>query len=387
MSKVKDLSSKMKLDPAEVELSFPSTDRPMGEKLGGLEMYSNTFKRGYGDAVFGSDSNGIWLGKADFDESPFRVDMDGNMTATLADIVGSISGGTIDIGGADATSFHVDVDGNIWSGSYAYATAPFKISSAGAVTASNLVITGGSISVGTSAFHVDTAGNMWWGASTTYAGATIKISSAGSINFTSGTFSGTLSSAAGTLGSITSGLLTIGGVNIVGNGMVLDNNYQIAFYKNGNVNLDGSIYKDGSNNLHMITLNAKVLLTSYTDEVQLYSNNGKALWCDTSQKTHVNSPLYVGGTPKTAVVPTSEGYKALYCVESPEVWFMDFCDSKDNIDSLYLEATEGEMKFIKLDGGGYQVWRRRKGHAGKRFEDKTEEEFDKNNKFWATPTI
>lgn len=63
----------------------------------------------------------------------------------------------------------------------------------------------GAITIGTNAWHVDSSGNMWWGASTTYAGATIKISSAGSIDFTTGTFSGTLSAASGTLGAITIG--------------------------------------------------------------------------------------------------------------------------------------------------------------------------------------
>ena len=93
----------------------------------------------------------------------------------------------------------------------------------------------------------------------------------------------------------------------------------------------------------------------------------------------------VNGAPKEAVVPTSKGYKALYCTESPEVWFMDFCDDKEKIDPLFLEATEGKMKFIKCDDGTYQVWRRRKGFANKRFEQKTKEEFDKNYKFWKTP--
>ena len=64
---------------------------------------------------------------------------------------------------------------------------------------------------------------------------------------------------------------------------------------------------------------------------------------------------------------------------------MDFCESKNKIDPLFLEVTEGEMKFIKVEGGGYQVWRRRKGHANYRFEIKTQREYDKNNQFWATP--
>ncbi len=47
---------------------------------------------------------------------------------------GALSASTIDIGGADSTSFHVDIDGNMWSGAAAFASAPFKVSSTGVLT-------------------------------------------------------------------------------------------------------------------------------------------------------------------------------------------------------------------------------------------------------------
>ena len=53
-----------------------------------------------------------------------------------------ITGGTIDIGGADTSSFHVDVDGNIWLGAATYAAAPFKVSNAGALVATSATISG-----------------------------------------------------------------------------------------------------------------------------------------------------------------------------------------------------------------------------------------------------
>lgn len=79
MSKTIDLSPKMKLVPAEQELvsEYISGERPLGESMGGLQMFSNVFKRGYGDSVFGSSENGIWLGAADFPDAPFSVDMEG----------------------------------------------------------------------------------------------------------------------------------------------------------------------------------------------------------------------------------------------------------------------------------------------------------------------
>lgn len=54
--------------------------------------------------------------------------------------------GKIDIGGFDSGSFHVDTDGNMWMGAATYAAAPFKVSSAGAVTSISGLIGGFSIS-------------------------------------------------------------------------------------------------------------------------------------------------------------------------------------------------------------------------------------------------
>ena len=44
----------------------------------------------------------------------WRIDADGNIEANTGTFRGSISGSAIDIGGSDATSFHVDTDGNMW---------------------------------------------------------------------------------------------------------------------------------------------------------------------------------------------------------------------------------------------------------------------------------
>ena len=85
---------------------------------------------------------------------------------------------------------------------------------------------------------------------------------------------------------------------------------------------------------------------------------------------------------KTAIVPTSEGYNALYCTESPEVWFMDFCDEKGKLDPMFEEVTSAPYRYIKCeDDGGYQVWGKRKGHEKYRFESKTYQEFLANEKF------
>jgi hypothetical protein len=85
---------------------------------------------------------------------------------------------------------------------------------------------------------------------------------------------------------------------------------------------------------------------------------------------------------KTAIVPIEDSYKALYCVESPEVWFVDFVKDKFNLDITFLEATNPPYRFVQCEDGWFQVWGKRKGFENKRFESKTKDEYDKNNMFW-----
>ena len=86
---------------------------------------------------------------------------------------------------------------------------------------------------------------------------------------------------------------------------------------------------------------------------------------------------------KTAIMPTRDGYKALYCVESPEVWFMDFVEKKDHLDPYFEDVTIPPYKYIQCDDGTYQVWGKRKGKEDKRFEPKSVSEFIENDKFWS----
>lgn len=86
-TKTVNLTSRVQMPSAEAELVVPYTsgEIPLGQRVGGMEAYSNVFKRGYGNNVFGSDSNGIWLGAADYADAPFRVSMDGAIRATSDD--------------------------------------------------------------------------------------------------------------------------------------------------------------------------------------------------------------------------------------------------------------------------------------------------------------
>ena len=68
----------------------------------------------------------------------------GNLSAAGGTFSGELNGGTINIGGDDTSSFHVDSAGGMWlgAGNSNFATAPFRVTSTGAVTATSATITG-----------------------------------------------------------------------------------------------------------------------------------------------------------------------------------------------------------------------------------------------------
>ena len=111
----------------------------------------------------------------------WRIDADGNLEANSGTFRGALSGNSLAIG---TNGIHIDTNGNMWWGNYAtYALALIKISSAGSVlfTTGSFSgdITGGTITIGSNAWKVDSSGNMWWGNYATYALALDKISGSG----------------------------------------------------------------------------------------------------------------------------------------------------------------------------------------------------------------
>lgn len=110
----------------------------------------------------------------------------------------------------------------------------------------------------------------------------------------------------------------------------------------------------------------------------------------------LDGKMYIGGTLKTAVVKTLDGLRELYCLESPEVWFMDFCkkvetpesrwykrEYKYDVDAIFLQATQAPYHFIPtLDKKTFMVFGKRRFHTSKRFERVSEEEYKKNEEFW-----
>lgn len=105
------------MSPSESNI-VPSTN---GSVMKGGQLQSPNYSVGISGWIINADGN------VEFNDGVFR----GSLTATA-----------IDIGGSDATSFHVDIDGNLWLGAATYAAAPFKVSNAGALTATGVTITG-----------------------------------------------------------------------------------------------------------------------------------------------------------------------------------------------------------------------------------------------------
>lgn len=145
---------------------------------------------------------------------------------------------------------------------------------------------------------------------------------------------------------------------------------QVGMDVNSKVNLyaSGDTYLESGADVHI-----KASDDIYLDAGSGGSGHNVDITCDN---------FYINSEAKTVVLPTSQGYRALYCTESPEVWFMDFIPDSKELSPLFQEVTIPPYRFIKCEDGGFQVWGKRKDQATKRFEEMTEEQYKKNNKFW-----
>jgi len=107
--------------------------------LGGMTLGDPTYNYWYANGNFSVGSSTAyvrWNGTS--------LEVRGAVTATSGSFTGAISGSTIDIGGSDSTSFHVDINGNLWAGAATFNTAtnPFSVTSAGVLRATNAIISG-----------------------------------------------------------------------------------------------------------------------------------------------------------------------------------------------------------------------------------------------------
>lgn len=117
-----------------------------------------------------------------------------------------------------------------------------------------------------------------------------------------------------------------------------------------------------------------VNINTTVDDINLNAGDDVRITCDS---------FVVNGATKTAIVRTKEDFRALYAVESPEVWFMDFAPAIGAVDPMFREVTEEPYHYIKCVDDYYQVWGKRKGFGTTRFEKKTATDFYVNNMLYS----
>lgn len=126
------------------------------------------------------------------------------------------------------------------------------------------------------------------------------------------------------------------------------------------------------------------MIANNSNSLHIRNPNGDILFsCPGDFEVVAGNGCGIGGTfPKTAILPTSKGYKAVNCVEAPNVWFFDFFEKQ--IDSLFAETIEDEVIQFDCVNNKTLAFAKRKGFAQTRFESKTRIDFERNNRFYAT---
>lgn len=110
---------------------------------------------------------------------------------------------SLDIGGNDTTSFHVDNAGNMWLGSGVlnYSTAPFRVSNAGALVATNANITGAITATSGTFAGTVRGGDIYIGGTDT-SNAPFKVDTSGNLTATSANITGVISASSGNIAGI-----------------------------------------------------------------------------------------------------------------------------------------------------------------------------------------
>lgn len=96
MAKSQDLTPKFATLPSAAQSLYTPTasgsdtsqSTGMATTTGGLQANPTQLTRGSGNAVFGVDTNGLWMGAADFADAPWTVDYFGNETIKSSDLTG-----------------------------------------------------------------------------------------------------------------------------------------------------------------------------------------------------------------------------------------------------------------------------------------------------------
>lgn len=190
-------------------------------------------------------------------------------TGAFSTVSGAFSG-TIDVGGNDATSFHVDANGNIWSGAATYAAAPFKVSNAGALSATGATISGNitanALSAGASITSPSISGGSIDGTSIDIGSGNFTVTSAGVLSATGATVSGTISTS-----NLTATGGTIGGWVIDGSSNLRNGSSTTILRPNGTIDIGGSLNASGN-----VAANTSLTTSGYIEAANFVQANSPA---------------------------------------------------------------------------------------------------------------
>lgn len=388
-----------------------------GDISGASGTFSGNISVGSGNSIFRVQTGvGMWLGNATFGSAPFRVDMNGNATATSLTITGYIA-----TGGAanDVNTYATTISGgkirtgSIESTGYTYIS--------GVYSSVGMQINLDNGQIRSPNFAVDSSGNAYFAGNLSAAQLTSGTLSVGGVSQTAAILI-TRQTSSGDPGNNSRIMWTGGGsriwtdsvddmgLNAIGGQFyIYCNSEQVAlfqsstnrtiFYKNAGVDGTYFYYNSGSTeslyggNVGRMEYNAaSEHYLNVGGNLRFRVSNGGATIYGTAGLYMPNSHIIdhglvtstlpaVSGTLKNAIVPTPEGFVALNCIEAPDVWFMDFCDDMDKVDPKFMEVTEPPYHYIPCVGLGYQIWGKRKGFANTRFQKKTGKEFIANERF------
>jgi hypothetical protein len=192
--------------------------------IGGWTLGATALTAGSGATTVGLDSGGtnpaVYAGSATPGSAPFRVTQAGALTATSGAVGGWTLGTTSFVSGSGATTVGLDSGGTnpaLYAGSATPGSAPFRVTQAGAVTATNATITG-------------------------------------AITATSGSFTGTVTATSGAIGG-----WTLAATTLTGGGLVLDSSNTRLRATSGSsyVELSATSLKGYSNTLGRTTFEVK----------------------------------------------------------------------------------------------------------------------------------
>lgn len=274
---------------------------------------------GAGDSIFKADSNGIYLGDADFADAEFSVTPAGLLKAvsgtvggwTLASTTLSGTNVTLDSTGAIAIGssnniFKADSNG-IYLGNATFASAPFSVTPAGAIKATSGEI--GGFTLGSStliAGATTTTVGISTGATTSdvafYAGnatatsAPFRVTNAGALTSTSGSIGGwTINSDGIFTGTFDESGYTTSGITISNNGSIHSEN----FY------LDNTGITTKAGSIGGWTISADNLSSS---GLELYSGASPYLSISQATNGYANDGIFLGvdsSQPKFSMVTDS----------------------------------------------------------------------------------